>query len=427
MHLPYTLLLLLIYPLLRLTALFHKRLAENFALRRQLPDFSAAQGKLHIWFHAASAGEFEQARAVAQELRRLHKDIFLSFSFFSDSAYRAKKSDPLPDMLFALPFDFPWKMRALVRAMRPDALVIAKYDAWPNQVRAAVQAGVKVYLVSATLPQKSLRWRFPLKFLLRPVYSAMRLVFSINEQHAARLRKISPGNVVVSGDTRFDAIALRLSADRTFAEHAKQLKAELQGVHVLVAGSTYAESEQMLAEYLRRRPRFSGKEIRAVIAPHHVKPGRIASLEQNLQASGLRSLRWSDWLNRRRYRSKKPDFDVLVIDALGVLPHLYPLALVAYVGGGFKGSVHSVIEPVIAGVPVITGPAIANSAEAEELSVMGLLSILPDCNAGQLWDAVENLSRQRRELHKKLKAYFRQRVGVSRQIVHTVMDDILAN
>jgi 3-deoxy-D-manno-octulosonic-acid transferase len=97
------------------------------------------------------------------------------------------------------------------------------------------------------------------------------------------------------------------------------------------------------------------------------------------------------------------------------------------VGGGFKGSVHAVIEPVIAGVPVITGPAITNSAEAEELSVMGLLSILPDCNAGQLWDAVENLSRQRRELHKKLKAYFRQRVGVSRQIVHTVMDDILAN
>lgn len=427
MHLPYTLLLLVLYPLLRFAAIFHARLAENFALRSSLPDFAAARGRLHVWFHAASAGEFEQARAVAQELKRLNKNVFLSFSFFSDSAYRAKKNDPLPDLLFALPFDFPWRMRALVTAMQPDALVIAKYDAWPNQVRAAVQAGVPVYLVSATLPEKSMRWRFPLKLLLRPVYGAMRRVFSINAKHAERLRKISPHNVVVSGDTRFDAIGLRLAADRTHAGAVKRLRAELQGVHLLVAGSTYAESEQMLAEYLRRRPRITGKEIRAVIAPHHVKPERIASLEENLRASGLRSLRWSEWLKRRPVRGTKPDFDVLLVDALGVLPHLYPLALVAYVGGGFKGSVHSVIEPVIAGVPVVTGPAITNSAEAEELSAMGLLRVLPECSAGQMWDAVENLGRQRRDLHKKLKAYFRQRVGVSRQIVHTVMDDILAN
>lgn len=427
MYVLYTALLLLAYPLLRCAAVFNKRLAENFALRRLMPDFSAARGRLHIWFHAASAGEYEQARAVAYEFRRLYKNVFLSFSFFSDSAYRAKKNDPLPDLFFALPFDFPWRMRALVKAMRPDALVIAKYDAWPNQVRAAVQAGVKVYLLSATLPEKSLRWRFPLKYLLRPVYTAMQTIFSIHAQHAARLRKISPKNVVVSGDTRFDAIALRLSADRSFAGQTKKLKVELSDLHVLVAGSTYPRSELMLAEYLGRRPRLSGKEIRAVIAPHHVTPERIAGLELKLRAQALRSLRFSDWLNRKWQRGKKPDFDVFVVDMLGVLPHLYALADVAYVGGGFEGSVHSVIEPVVAGVPVITGPAIANSAEAQELSAMGLLSVLPECNADALSAAVENLSQQRHKLSKELKAYFRQRMGVSRQIVHTMIDDLMAN
>lgn len=427
MYLPYTLLLLFVYPLLRFIARFHSRLAENFALRSVLPDFSAAHGKLHVWFHAASAGEFEQARAVAHELKRVHKNVFLSFSFFSDSAYRAKKDDPLPDLLFALPFDFPWRMRALVAAMQPTALVIAKYDAWPNQVRAAVKGGAKVYLVSATLPEKSLRWRFPLKLLLRPVYSAMRTVFSINAEHAERLRKISPNNVVVSGDTRFDAVALRLSQDSVYTNDIAQLKAQLRSRQMLVAGSTYPESEQMLVEYLARRPRLSGKKVCTVIAPHHAKPQRIAEVEELVKQQGLKSLRWSQWLNRRAVRGRQPDFDVLVIDALGVLPHLYPLAQVAYVGGGFKGSVHSVIEPVIAGVPVITGPAITNSAEAEELSAMGLLLVLPECSAGPLWDAVENLARRKSELRRKLKAYFGQRVGVSRQIVHTMMDDILAN
>ncbi len=427
MFLPYTLLLLVLYPLLRCAALFNRRLAENFALRRQLPDFRAAKGRLHIWFHAASAGEFEQARAVAQEFRRLHRDIFLSFSFFSDSAYRAKKNDSLPDTLFALPLDFPWKMRALLSAMQPDALIIAKYDAWPNQVRAAVNAGVAVYLVSATLPARSLRWRFPLRFLLRPVYRPMKTIFSINADHADRLRKISPGNVKVSGDTRFDAIALRLAADRTYAKEIRRLRAELRGRQVLVAGSTYAESEKMFADYLGRDPLLSGKTVCAVIAPHHVTAKKVADLEANLRARGLRVVRWSEWLKERSSRAKQIAFDALVVDALGVLPHLYPLAHVAYVGGGFKGSVHSVIEPVIAGVPVITGPAISNSAEAEELAAMGLLHVLPECSAAKLWEAVENLSRHRRRLHAKLRAYFRQRVGVSRQIVHTVMDDILPN
>lgn len=427
MYLPYTLLLLLVYPLLRFIALFHSRLAENFALRSRVPDFSAARGKMHIWFHAASAGEFEQARAVAHELKRVDKNVFLSFSFFSDSAYRAKKNDPLPDRLFALPFDFPWRMRALLAAMQPAALIIAKYDAWPNQVRAAVRAGVKVYLVSATLPEKSLRWRFPLKFLLRPVYSAMRAVFSINTQHAERLKKISPHNIVVSGDTRFDAIALRLAADRTCASQVMKLKSQLRGRLVLVAGSTYFESEQMLIEYLGLRPRPLEKKLCAVIAPHQVQPQRIAEIEGLAKKHGLKSLRWSEWVKRGVLRHKRTDFDVLVIDALGILPHLYPLAQVAYVGGGFRGSVHSVIEPVIAGVPVITGPAIHNSAEAEELSAMGLLSVLPALSAQKFRDAVENLARKKRGLRRKLKAYFRERVGASRQIVHTVMDDILTN
>lgn len=427
MYLIYTFLLVLLYPLLRCAALFHERLAENFALRNKLPDFSAARGKLHIWLHAASAGEFEQARAVAHEFRRVRSDTFLSFSFFSDSAYHAKKNDPLPDAFFALPFDFPWRMRALISAMRPDALIIAKYDVWPNQVRTAVAAGVKVYLISATLPEKSLRWRLPLRILLKPVYSAMAGIFSINTQHAERLRKISPDNVVVLGDTRFDAIALRLAADRTYTNHAKRLKAELRHRHVIVAGSTYSDSEKMLAEYLGSKPRLAGKYICAVVAPHQVTARRIAELEETLRANGLHSLRWSDWMNQRAAQVKKISIDVLVIDTLGVLPHLYPLAHVAYVGGGFKGSVHSVIEPVIAGVPVITGPAIANSAEAEELSVMGLLHILPRCSATQFGAAVAYISERRRALSQGLKDYFRERLGASRRIVHTVMDDLLAN
>lgn len=188
----YNLFLLIVYPLLWLASRFHRRLKLNFELRKSLPDFSAAQGKTHIWFHASSAGEFEQVRAIAMAMRRKYPQLFFSFSFFSDSAYRTRKNDPVPDLLFALPFDFRWRMERLLQKMQPAALIIGKYDAWPNHVLAAARADVSVYLVSATLPAKSFRYRFPLRNFLRQVYAPMRQIFAVNAEHAERLKKISP-------------------------------------------------------------------------------------------------------------------------------------------------------------------------------------------------------------------------------------------
>lgn len=415
----YNTVLLLAYPLLCMVSFFHRRLRENFRLRKNLPDFTPARGKLLLWFHAASAGEYEQARAVAQEFKKKQRDIFLAFSFFSDSAWHAKKNDPLPDFFFALPWDFPWAMRALIKKMQPDALIIAKYDAWPNQVRAANKAGIPVYLISATLPEKSLRWRFPWRYLLRPTYAAMRRIFSVNVEHAERMKKISPGNVVASGDTRFDAIALRLAGEKTHARKIRQLRQAVKKRPILLAGSTYPKSESMLISFLAQRKNQKQERFFLIIAPHHVGPNRIAEIEKLCAAAGLQVTRWSTW------RFGNALGDAMVVDALGVLPHLYPLAQVAYVGGGFEGSVHSVIEPVIAGVPVVTGPAIANSPEAQELHAQGMLTVLAENDPQLLGQAVQDFLSVRRAISTKLKTYFRQRVGASRQIVHTVMDDLL--
>ena len=63
----YDILLLLAYPALWLVSLFHRRMAENFRLRKTQPDFSAARGKRHIWFHASSAGEFASGTAAPEQ------------------------------------------------------------------------------------------------------------------------------------------------------------------------------------------------------------------------------------------------------------------------------------------------------------------------------------------------------------------------
>jgi 3-deoxy-D-manno-octulosonic-acid transferase len=52
---------------------------------------------------------------------------------------------------------------------------------------------------------------------------------------------------------------------------------------------------------------------------------------------------------------------------VGVLAEAYAHAHVAYVGGAFSTGVHSVIEPAIAGLPVVFGPKHDNSYEAGQL------------------------------------------------------------
>lgn len=412
----YNLLLLFVYPLLWLASRFHSRLKMNFELRKTLPDFSAAQGKMHIWFHASSAGEFEQVRAVALAMRRKNPRLFFSFSYFSDSTYRTRKNDPVPDTLFALPFDFPWRMRKLVRAMRPAALIIGKYDAWPNHVLAAARAGVPVYLVSATLPAKSRRYRFPLRYFLRSVYAPMRQIFAVNGEHAERLKKISPQNVVVSGDTRFDAIAERLKENEDKKKQLSAIAAQLKGKSVIVAGSSYEASEDMLIGFFAAQRKLGGKPLRLILAPHHLKETNILRIAQKCADSGLRA--------RRLTQPGKAEWDVLVIDAFGLLAYLYPLADIAYIGGGFKGSVHSVIEAAIAGVPAVTGPAIANSAEALDLARAGILCVAQKADAHEFAGHVEYLWKNRHRLGASMALYFRQRLGVSGRIMHTVMDEL---
>ena len=61
------------------------------------------------------------------------------------------------------------------------------------------------------------------------------------------------------------------------------------------------------------------------------------------------------------------DSQVIVVDVVGVLSHLYWDGIIAYVGGGFSIGIHNIMEPAIARLPILFGPRYKNFHEAEEL------------------------------------------------------------
>lgn len=66
------------------------------------------------------------------------------------------------------------------------------------------------------------------------------------------------------------------------------------------------------------------------------------------------------------------DFDVFIIDTIGILTKIYSYADIAFVGGGFGNpGVHNLLEPATFGVPIIVGPNYSHFAEATALVNMG--------------------------------------------------------
>ncbi len=306
-----------------------------------------------LWMHAPSVGEGLQARPVLQLARQRQPQLQLAYTFFSPSAESFAGALDV-DFTDYLPFDTGGDARAVLDALRPDALVFSKLDVWPTLVSEASQRRVPLGLVSATLSSTSSRRSGPAVGLLRDAYARLDRVGAIDADDAERLVALGVRSdaIEVTGDTRYDQVWDRARAARSDSPLLAPLVSDRP---TLVVGSSWpADEKELLLAWtaaLRDVP-----TARLVIAPHEPTAAHLKPIEQWAESAGLRLAR----LDRA-----DPASDVVLVDRVGVLGELYALADVAYVGGGFHAAgLHSVLEPAAYGAPVLFGPRWRASRDA---------------------------------------------------------------
>ncbi|HEX5133587.1 MAG TPA: glycosyltransferase N-terminal domain-containing protein [Candidatus Krumholzibacteria bacterium] len=343
------------------------KMREAVAGRRGYHDRWAALANVlaspPVWFHVASVGEFEQARPVISALERVRPDIPVIITFSSPSGYHFARRRERTDagsirFIDYLPFDLPGAMRYCLAKARPRVLVTVKFDLWPNLVWETSDAGVPVVLIDATLSPSSGRLRAPAGWIYRDVYRRIARILAISPDDAARFARCAPEHegIAVTGDTRFDRVM-----ERWNQRAATAINLVDDGTPTLLAGSTWPADEVHLLPALRGLlDEHPG--LRAVLVPHEPAPAHVASLLQWASDAGA---------SARRLSEPARGEHVVVVDSVGVLAEAYRLAHVAYVGGAFSTGVHSVIEPAIAGVPIVFGPRHDNSFEARRLVELG--------------------------------------------------------
>jgi 3-deoxy-D-manno-octulosonic-acid transferase len=177
-------------------------------------------------------------------------------------------------------------------------------------------------------------------------------IFTQDEKSVNLLQSNGIPNCKKAGDTRFDRVAQTANTAATI----HKLVAFKEQKLLLVAGSSYAVEEEMLAYAIRNLNR----ELKVLIAPHEISETRLLTIEKTFKALGT-----------QRYSSfdASKQASVLIMDNIGMLAAAYKSADIALVGGGFstKG-LHNILEPATFGVPVMYGPLNHNKfPEAAEL------------------------------------------------------------
>lgn len=304
-----------------------------------------------VWFHCASLGEFEQAKPVIEKLKINFPTFKILVTFFSPSGFEHRKNDPLIDYVFYLPIDTLKNAKTFIKTVQPQLAFFVKYEFWFNYMMKLKQNNIPTYLVSGVFRENQLFFKWYGAWY-KKVLNGFTHFFVQNETSKNILLQHHFTNVTLSGDTRFDRVFENALTPKKLPL-IEQFKTDNI---LLVGGSTWQPEEQILANYSMLNPHF-----KLIIAPHDISENHLKQIEQLFNK---KCLRYSQ-ANENNVSSQP----VLIIDNIGLLANIYQYSDVAFVGGGFSGALHNILEPAGFGNVVLFGPKHHKFHEAQELII----------------------------------------------------------
>lgn len=313
---------------------------------------SRLSGREVIWIHAASAGEVAASAALVERLADGSRAILMTCSTASGRE-RARGLRGV-DLAVMAPLDFFPCAGRFIHSTHPATLLIVETELWPHMIELCRRRGARIALVNGRLSEASFRRYRLFAPLLRAFLERIEFFAVQTELDKERFLVLGadPRSVVVTGNMKYD-----LSRPPEADEAEPVLKAlEWSSAILLVAGSTHpGEEAAVVAAFAGLRAEFP--ELRLILAPRH--PERAEDAARGLDGVRLPYARWS------RPETWKPGQAAFLLDGLGKLPAFYALADVAFVGGTLVPvGGHNLLEPALAGAPVLFGPFTQNAARA---------------------------------------------------------------
>jgi len=299
-----------------------------------------------IWVHAVSVGEVQAVAGLVGILKKKMPEFRVVVSTTTDTGQDLARKRFGEENVFYFPMDFGFAVRAYAQALRPELVVLAETEFWPNFLRILRGSGAQIAVVNGRISDRSWPRYRRFQWALRRVLGNISLFLVQTESDKARLQSIGADieRIHVTGNLKFD---VTLPESPPIVDKLRCAFAEHGAGPVLVCGSTVEDEEPALLRAFEN-VRVSHPRAVMILAPRH--PERFDAVSSLLQQMGISSHR------RSRWDGEDLAGGVLLVDTIGELAALYALADVAFVGGSLvpRGG-HNIIEPAQHGVAIVTG------------------------------------------------------------------------
>jgi 3-deoxy-D-manno-octulosonic-acid transferase len=336
----YNLSILLLRVGMQFAALFHPKARAFVTGRKKLihriaADFRANTAPV-VWVHCASLGEFEQGRPVIETLKAQFPGVKVLLTFFSPSGYEVRKNYDQADHIYYLPWDTAGNARKFIAATKPNLAIFIKYEFWYHFTHELTSQHITTLSVSSIF-RKDQAFFKPYGGFYRRILKNFTYFFVQNDESVRLLKSIGIANCQRSGDTRFDRV-YQIVKQASEIEIAKKFKADQK---VFVIGSSWPEDLDVLIPFINEN------KMKFIIAPHETTEANISSVERSLQVKYIRYSQAAD--------KNLEDYQVLLIDNVGMLSKLYRYGEFAFIGGAYGKGLHNVLEAACYGVPILFG------------------------------------------------------------------------
>ncbi len=403
MYFIYNITIHILYFLIRIIAYFNKKIKFFVSGHNEIASKIAvikSKDKV-IWLHSASLGEFEQGRPIIEYIKANYPLYKIVVSFFSPSGYEIRKDYELADVVCYLPIDTKSEVHKFIKQIHPELAIIIKYEFWPNLMRELKETNTNTILISGIFRENQLFFK-TYGTWFRKSLDCFNHFFVQNTISKNLLNSIGIDKVTIAGDTRFDRVHKIVNQNNTL-DFVNEF---VNNTYTIVIGSSWKEDEELLVNYINNK----ATDEKFIIAPHNIKIKDIEHLKNSISKKVV--------LYSEKEGVNLSEYQVFIIDTIGLLTKIYAYADVAYVGGGLATGLHNILEPATFGIPIVFGGK-KHKKFQEALDLIALGGATPITNQSEfteIFDKLKSNTTYRKEVGKINADYVAKQIGATRII-----------
>lgn len=337
-------------------------------------------------FEVSSEGELEQVKPLMEFALREGKKVELIYCSESvdHKCIQLFKEYPKQLRLLRLPLLSynPLSENCPYRWLSAPKLFLCRYDFFPELIFYGQLVEVEFILLWGTLKSFPLKgpWQWPMRAYQKYVYTQFDKIVTATKLDHKRFQ--NDLNIPASKLSIYDFRPWQIIKRLQLADDTLKTKLSLQ------SGDLYTGLMSVLNEFPKEKKIIFGsfwdREVAVfkaseyeklladgyliVVVCHKLTPGHLREVKHQIESASSQPVYSIDSMSSSQevitqFQSLRNHPGVIMLNLKGILCELYSYFGHAFVGGGHGVSVHSLLEPFLAGANVYCGPKVHRSTE----------------------------------------------------------------